>query len=68
MSVENISEGTDMIRQHIASIASEAGAMVEGSLRLERKLASFKTKLVTDESEAESQASSNGVIVPNLVQ
>jgi len=68
MSVENISEGTDMIRQHIASIASEAGAMVEGSLRLERKLASFKTKPVTDESEAESQASSNGVIVPNLVQ
>jgi Amt family ammonium transporter len=69
MSVENISEGTDMIRQHITSIATEAEAMVEGSLRLEHKLASFKTRPVLKEQASEDKpAGGNGVIVPNLVQ
>lgn len=68
MSVENISEGTDMIREHITSIASEAEAMVEGSIRLEHKLASFKTKPLLEEQEVEDEAGSDGTIVAKLVQ
>jgi Amt family ammonium transporter len=44
MQIDNVSESTEAINRHIASIASEAQTMVENSARLEEKLSSFKTK------------------------